>query len=333
MSLAELERSLADGPPALVYVVLGDQALLVERAEAMITASALDGGMAAFNQTVFRAGDEGAAEAPAVARTLPMMAARRLVVVRDVEEAPVELLKSLRDLCQAPSPTTVLVLTGQKWPKPTGGEDWGRRLEGLVKKVGVVLRFKAKDQDPVGFAVDTARELGCRLDRDAATVLVEMVGKDLGLLQRELEKACLYLGGEGTLTPEVLAEVCSLLAEAQVWDLTDAIVVRDVDRALSTAHRLLEAGKKGESHRLLALITWQIRQLLTLQQAMRGDEVEGLRMPGWKRREAERALRASPLRTADVLERIGQANQDMNSHRAGDRRILEGLILDLASRR
>ena len=46
----------------------------------------------------------------------PMMAARRLVVLRDVHEAAVDQLQSLQGYCEEPSPSTVLVLLGRKWP-------------------------------------------------------------------------------------------------------------------------------------------------------------------------------------------------------------------------
>ena len=56
-------------------------------------------------------------------------------------------------------------------------------------------------------------------------------------------------------------------------------------------------------------------------------------MPRWKLREAERTLQRSPLDVAGVLERLAVANQGMNSHRAGDRRVFEGLLLDLLGQR
>ena len=37
--------------------------------------------------------------------------------------------------------------------------------------------------------------------------------------------------------------VCSLVAEAAIWDLTDAVVRRDTDKALAVAHRMLDTGE------------------------------------------------------------------------------------------
>lgn len=329
MPLRGLQAALHEGLTS-VYVLVGDEGLLVRRAEALAEGRALDGVMAAFNHAVFRAGDEGSADALSVARTLPMMSARRVITLRDIHEAPPTLMENLLEYCQDPSPTTVLIITGSAWPKASGGTDWGRRLENKVKKSGYVLRLRSKDQDPVAFAQATADELGCRLARDDARMLVDMVGKDLGRIRRELEKAALFLGGSGEISAQVLEKVCSLLAEAEIWSLTDAVMARDADRALATAHRLLEAGKRGEAHRLVAMVSWQLRQLLTLQQSLdAGEGGQGVRMPRWKLKAAGEALRRAPLDPARVLERLARANQAMNSHRAGDRRVFEGLLLDL----
>lgn len=337
MPLRELEASLKVGLKP-VYAVLGDEALLVERAEQRACAAALDGVLAAFNQASARAGDEGALEALSVARTLPMMSPRRLVQLREIERAPPALMEALLAYVESPSDTAVLVISGTGWPKPEpargeGGKgeprDPSKALEAALKRQGLLLRFKAKDQDPVAFAMVTAQQLGCRLDRGQAERLVELVGRDLGLLERELEKACLFLGGQGVLTDAVLHDVCSLVAEAQIWDLTDGLVSRDADKALEALLRLMEAKEGGESHRLIAMVSWQFRQLITLQEA----GPEAVKMPPWKLKAAQRALQAHPVAAARLLDQLVQTNQRMNSHRAGDRRVFEGLVLALLARR
>ena len=331
MSNKVIEDAIRKGLPSVV-LLLGEEGLLVDRARQRVTEAALVDVMAAFNLTTLRAGDESAESAFSVARTLPMMSKRRVVVLRDVQEADAALLESFAGYMEEPSPSTIVIASGTKWPKARkGSPDWGRRLENKVKKAGLVVRFKAKDADPAGFCVDAAKELGCTLQMDDARLLVELSGKDLARLQREVEKAALYVGGSGPIRQEDLVEICSLLAEAVVWELTDALVQRDPDRALSSLHRLLEQGSSSEAHRLISMVAWQIRQLLAVQAAMHGSGGEGVRMPGWKRRKVEEALRRNPLDPAKTLERLARANQDMNSHRAGSRRILEGLVLELVT--
>ena len=331
MSTAAIDAAIKKGLPGIV-LLLGEETLLVDRSRSQVEQAALDGVMPAFNHTTARASDESAADVFSVARTLPMMSPRRVVVLRDVHEATSELLEAFSEYAEDPSPSTVFIASGTKWPKARkGSPDWGRRLENKVKKSGLVVRFKAKDVDPVRHCVQAARELGCTLKSDDARLLVEMCGKNLARLQREVEKAALYVGDAGVIRQEDLVDVSSLLAEAVVWELTDALVQRDADRALSSLHRLLEQGSSSEAHRLVSMVAWQVRQLLAVQAAMQGRGGDGIRMPAWKRRKVEEALRRNPLDPAKTLERLARANQDMNSHRAGSRRILEGLVLEMVA--
>ena len=320
-------RKLLTGTPRPVYLVLGDEQLLVERAAHDLVEWALTGVQRSFDHAVFRAGDENVASLFSMARTMPMLSPHRVLELRHLEEATPEVLDELQAWCTSPTRGAVLVVQGRAFPPRS---KHARPTEAAAKKHGAVVRFKSKDQDPAAFAQSFARELGCSLGGSEARQLVDTVGHDLGRIRRELEKAALFLGGEGEITGAILDEVCSLLAEAAVWDLTDAIVQRNADLALATAHRLLEA--RQPPHRLIFNVTWQIRQMLQLQDAMRHGGDAGARMPGWKRKKLESALRRRPLDEAWVLSRIARANQDMNSHRAGDRRVFEGLLLDLVSR-
>ena len=182
------------------------------------------------------------------------------------------------------------------------------------------------------FAIHFANEAGCSLSRRDAIGLVEMVGGDLSQIKSEIEKLSLWLGDEETIDSTALSEVCSMLSEAEIWALTDAIVERNADRALSTTHRLLESGEPA--HRIIAMITWQIRQLIQLQEALRSGKdpkKAGIRMPVRKLQAATRSLRQSPVSALLLLGAIAQANERMNSWRTGGDRILEGLVLSLVA--
>jgi DNA polymerase-3 subunit delta len=282
---------------------------------------------------VCRAGEDNAVEVFAKARTLPMMSARRLVVLRDAQEAPSALLEALYAYAEDPSPSTVLLVTGTKWPPAEGGTDWGRRAENLVAKTGFVLRQKARDLDPVGFVLEQAQGLGCQIRRDRAQALVERVGPNLATLQSEVEKLAEWLGGSGEISDEALSAVSSLVADADRWDLTGALVRGDVDTALATLHRLLEDGEEPPA--VFGLIAWQMRQVLALQGAIRRGQSPkdvGVNLYGRNLDAARNMLQQHPMDTVGILDQLARANSKMNSSRAGARRVLEGLVLGLASR-
>jgi DNA polymerase III delta subunit len=336
MSLRNLQTDLSKGLSP-IYVFLGDEDLMVSKAAALVVEQGLVGGAAAFNHTVFAGAAEDAAQAFAVARTLPMMGPRRVVELRHVHETRGPVLEALLAYCQEPSPSTVLVVWGRKWPDAStpsaGGKkvDFGRRAENAAGKVGTVQRFRARDQDPHRFASEEAERLGVRLDRGAARTLVELVGRDLGRLRQELIKAADFVGEPGGLIDDdVLREVCSLLAEAEIWDLTDAVVRGRTRQALATTHRLMEHG--AAAHYLLAMVSWQLRQLLQLQSAMvlgMSPKEAGIKGNPRKLQALQQVLQQRRLRPERVFARLAAANEAMNSHRAGGRRVFEGLILDL----
>lgn len=323
------------GPPeslAPVWLVLGDASLLVRQAVDEIAEKALLGGIAAFNRAEGSA-EEGVGALLSLARTQPMLGGRRVILIRDMDKAKVADLDALLAYAENPCPSAVVVMHGPGTPAPVEGTDRGRRLQNLVQKTGRLIRFKADEQNPVDFAVTRARAGGCTLDRRDAEALVEVVGRDLGTLAAEVDKLCTFLGGEGAIREAAIREVCSALAEAVVWDLTDAIARRDANRALAILHRMLEEGEAPQ--KILALVGWKIRQMLSVQECDRkgiDPYKAGIRMPPQQLGAIRSALKVRPLQPGRVLETLAQAHQDMHGHRAGDRRVLEGLVLRLVAR-
>ena len=314
-----------------VVWLLGDEAVGRKRAEEALVHKVFGDVPSSFNFATFSAVD-GAERAVEVAKTVPMMSDHRVVIVRDMESAPVALLDDLLAYVAKPNPSTLLILNGTKSPPASGGADRGRRLENAIKKIGEVRRFKASEIDPIRFAMGYAEETGCSLSHRAAALLVELVGTELGRIQTELSKVIAFVGGEGEVGVDDIEAVCSLVAEAAIWDLTDAVVRRDPDRALAVAHRMLDTGEA--SHRLIAMIAWQMRQLITLQDCMSrrvSPKSAGIRMPHRKLELAQSAIRSRPIDGARMLNRIAAANSNLNRSRAGDRRVFEGLLMSLTT--
>ncbi len=311
-----------------VHLLLGSERLLINEAVEGLIKSAI-GTPSGFNMATFQAADAPTAPLNA-ARTMPMMSRRKVVLVRGMEQASGELLAGLLEYLDSPSEVTLLVLTGSKLPPASGGTNLGVRLSNKVKKVGKETRFKAGGYKPIPFAVAQAKKMGCLLDGGAARLLVAMAGADLSLLQAEVSKLVCYVGGEGTIDTAAVEAVCSLVAEGKIWDLTDALVRRDTDKALAVAHRLLEEGQP--SHKLLSTVTWKFRQLLELQDSMRRREdppQSWARTPRRKLQAAQRLLSERPMHSAKVMAALRDANYAFNRSRAGERRVFESLILQL----
>lgn len=317
---------------APVILLLGDELLLRKRAEQDVIDRALPSGRNGFNHASFSCEDGGDAAMQCV-RNVPMMTRRRVVVLRALERANNDLLGQLIDYVSHPADTALLLLIGSKLPPASGGTNMGVRLRNAIKKVGVIETCSSKNVRPEQFIQQYLQQLNCTMNRDAVHHLLTLVGGDLGRLSNELDKLVNFVGGAGKrITADAVEQVCSVVAEAVIWDLTDALLRRDADLALATTHRLLEEGQA--SHRLLSTVTWQMRQLLELQDAMRsgnGLPKSWARSPSRKVRAAQNLLREQPIEAHHILPALSRANQSFNRSRAGERRILEGLIMELTA--
>ncbi len=319
--------------PAPIYVVVGGESVLRRQAVALIRSGIVSGAVAAFNDATFTAGSASDSDPLGfveICRTAPMMTAHRLVVLRQIEDANTALLEALLTYAQAPIDSTVLVVTGEKFPSATGGVDRGLRIQNAVKKTGTVLKLEIDAPGRAALARDTAKRMGVTLDANALMILQSLSGDDLSALLGDVEKCANFVGEKGRITDAVVEEVCVSTADADTWGITNAIIARDRNRALETLHRLLEDGEPP--HKLLGGIAWQLRQVLTLQDGLRRNIPEaqmGLRMHPKAAAAIRTLVQKRPVSPSAVLEEIAQVNRAMNSSRAGDRRVFEAWVVRL----
>ncbi len=246
------------GPP-LVVLLVGEEETLRDAALAELRAAALAGGPRDFNEDRFdfAAGALDAARVLDAARTLPVLAERRLVRVRGLDDrrASSFLERALPEYLERPSPTTCLVLEAARVD---------RRLRWVKRAIEVGElrecngpRRPAEARDWVEARI---RALGKRPARGAAAALVEMIGLDLDRLAQEIAKASLFAGERAEISADDFAEVTGQARPLALFELTDAIGERDVAGSLRRLGRLLDQGEPPLV--LLAALANHFRRLL-----------------------------------------------------------------------
>jgi DNA polymerase-3 subunit delta len=105
---------------------------------------------------------------------------------------------------------------------------------------------------------EAAAEMGIKLDWRVQSLLVATIGSDCGQLVSELEKLSLFRGKESITEADVLL-LCPRTAEADIWQVLDAIV----ENRAADAARLVRAGlERGESPvALIASLASQVRMM------------------------------------------------------------------------
>lgn len=268
----EKAEKYADKP---VVVLTGGETFLVRRSLAALRNVVLGEGDDDFGFTRFEGVLASLSDVLDELATAPLLGGRRLVVVDDADPFVTRYRAALERYADAPSSRGVLVLVVKSLPANT-------RLAKKVALVGVCVECQTPRAGELpAWAVRWAQATyGKKLARQAAELLVELVGSDLGMLEGELDKLAVYAGDAVAITLDDVETLTGGWVVETRWKLLDAAAEGRTGDALAMLDRLLVSGEAPVG--LLATLAWQLRMLAQA---------------------ARLAQRGTPLRTA--LSRVG----------------------------
>jgi DNA polymerase III subunit delta len=226
-----------------VYYLFGEDDFLKERATRDLIEAAVDPTTRDFNLELRRANELDAEALDALLSTPPMLAERRVVVLRDVDK----LKKSARTLLDRyltrAAHDTVLVLVAPS----------GAKADKTLSDRSTAVEFAplTGDRLPRWLAYHAQHELGRTITPEAVTLLVEAVGGDLAQLAIELEKLASY--ATETIDEHAVAEVVGVRRGESLGDLLDAVAAKDASTALGLTPIILQLPKTTAVSVVMAL--------------------------------------------------------------------------------
>lgn len=278
-----LRAGIASGSTDPIYAIVGDDDH-EKAALALALGEMIEPGLRAFNVERLYAGE--AAVTPLVvaeaARTLPMAAPRRIVVVlyaeklfapqrkrrgaepaADEEEGAAS-LEPLMDYLARPSPTTSLafVFSQAEGARSPDEIPLARNLKvtrALIQAATVVVCTGLDGgKDPARWVDARASAAGLTADRAAVVRLVQLSGGDSTRLRADVEKVLLFAAGSGRLTIEHVAAVAGAAAHhGDDWALVRALEQGDMAGALRELQAALDVG--GVPFQILGQIAYAVR--------------------------------------------------------------------------
>jgi DNA polymerase III delta subunit len=222
-----------------------------------------------------------------LARTLPMMADRRVVVVAQFERLvpifkqtddgpPAEKpeaggkrgrkstvkaageaeLEAFEQYLLEPSAETLLVCVA--------GPDLKRNVKPvmLLEKYATVVDCDplAGSGDAMAWAKAEAAREGIRIEPGAVRLLATLAGGDITRLRAEFERALLFASGDGLITEAAVREVASAATTQDPWAMTNAIAQGDAACALRELALKCDAGEMPVM--ILGQLAWFVRMKL-----------------------------------------------------------------------
>jgi DNA polymerase-3 subunit delta len=245
----DLLAEVAAGRLDPIYVLHSEHPILVERVITAIREAVVPPAARGFNYDIVEGKPTGA-RIVALAQTLPMMAKRRLIYVRDLSAMPADDAEPLLGYLARPNPTTVVVAVAAKLDKRI-------KLYAQLSRKGYLHVLEAPRQLAPWLRAE-AKQQGVQLEQAAITRLIDAVGDDLSRLALTVEQLGLYAGGRAVTSDDV-DELVADTRERTVFELTDAIGAADRPRALAAVAALCDQRESAVG--VVVMLARHVRQL------------------------------------------------------------------------
>lgn len=331
MNALELLRDPSSLPDRPVYAVFGDDSFLRREALKTIVEKLLHGDD--FELGVARFDGEHATLADVIdeVRTLPFFSKRRVVIVDGADPFVTKHRKDLESYAENPSGKGVLVLSVKTWPSNT-------KLAKIVEQTGFPIECKGPHERELTPWLTHLAKLRHRvqLDEDAARLLVELVGPEIGLLVSDLEKLAVYVGPAGRIQRDDVVKMVGAGRIETIWKAIEAAATGHGDTAINHLEGLLAGGE--EPVRMLAGISTSLLRLyhagylragrMRLEEACREA---GINFPFAIKQAAAQHTHLGPTRVDHLPELLLRADLDLKgSSTLVPRVILERLFVQLS---
>ena len=257
ISQDEVRRQLDSGKLAPVYLIVGsDEAAKIELAGSFL--DAIDEGLRAFNSDRLYGGEVKAIDVIEAARTLPMMAPRRIVLLvhadrllypkKESEESD-RGLAAFEAYVASPVDSCTLVLVADNL-------DGRRKITKLLLSKAAVVECSGPS-DPVKWVRERVAKEGLAIDARVARLVTERVGRDVSKLKSDVDRLVLYAADKGSITEDDVKAVVVPATSNDDWGVTNAIERRDAGDALRELAVLIDNG--AAPYLILGQLGWFVR--------------------------------------------------------------------------
>jgi DNA polymerase-3 subunit delta len=248
-ALRTLRDALKQGSLSGAYYICGEDDFQKEDATKQLVAAAVDPATRDFNLDVRRAQEVDARTLDSLLSAVPMMAERRVVVIREAGVLKKDARGVLERFLKAPPTDLMLLLV----------EASGAKSDRDFCQLATPLEFEplSADRIPRWISHYVSTNLGTRISSGAAELLHAAIGSDLYDLVSELDKLASYSNG-GEIDEAAVSAVAGVNRGETIVDLLDAVALRNTRMALPLIPHVLGQPKTSAVSVVLALASQTI---------------------------------------------------------------------------
>ncbi len=313
-----------------IYVIAGKEPPLVTAAWQELLGRLLEPAQRMTGLASFEGDAAQLSEVLDELRTIPFLTKQRVVVVREADAFISRHREHLEHYFENPSSTGVFVLLVSSWPK-------GTRLAKRLPAVGQLIEITPpkRFELPKIIAQYAQETHGKRLDRDAADMLVELVGESLPQLRNEVDKLAVFVRQEKAITAAHVEAVSGHYRVYGAFEVIDAMVAGDTGGAVKRLRNMFEQDKSAE-YTAVGAFAFHLRRMfqarVLLDKRVNPAQIANqLRIWGNKDRFFAQLQRTTLSRIGSFLEELAAADYATKTGQAQTPIAIEQLVLRLAS--
>lgn len=230
-------EQLNKGTLASVYLIFGEEKYLHDDLIERIINISLNTGLKEFNFDVFYANETPVDKIINAARSYPMMAERRVILVKDIQHIKSAELKYLANYIEHPSKSSSLILTMTEKSKSS-------KLFNMILEHGVAVECRQLyDNEIPGWVENYLKSKRLDIDRQAILLLQAHVGNSLLNMVNELEKIEINIYPSTKITLADVQNVTSISKQFNIFELCNAVGEKNFAKAITILNKLLEQGE------------------------------------------------------------------------------------------
>ena len=189
-----------------------------------------------FDKETIYSEDRSITDILGLATAFPFGSEKKLIIIKEAEK--IKDKKPLKDYAASPAEFTVIAFFHN-------GSITNLNTEPFKTLDANNFLFEAKElkgKNLIDWLISLAEEKGKKLSEENAQVLVDIVGENRNMLEDQLEKICVFLNKEKEISIESIQKVSSELKQFNIFDLQNAIGLKDKAKSLTVAYNLLDNG-------------------------------------------------------------------------------------------
>ena len=193
----------------------------------------------------------------AILRNNALFSKHRIVILSEAHEvknkADIDVLKSY---CNQPAEDATFIMMSDQYRID-------KRLSETVSKESIKVFWELFENRKHAWIIDYFKKAGFAVEKEAVTLLLELVENDTRDLKRECERLILFLEGSEVVTAGKVEELIYHSKAESVFTLFDQIAGGDFPGALEVLQSLRLSGE-GDPGQILGGLVWQFRRLLSM---------------------------------------------------------------------